>query len=93
MCLIKEKATGKIGPCLWHFLAWTLGLLLLIPLFTLLLYFLAKNSSKESSGATQIQSTDRFSVKISEDPKSFPSEKSLFLTSDLERNAEREGWR
>ena len=93
MCLIKEKATGKIGPCLWHFLAWTLGLLLLIPLFVLLLYFLAKYSSKESSGATQIHSTDRFSVKISEDPKSFPSEKSLFLTSDLERNAEREGWR
>lgn len=93
MCLIKEKATGKIGPCLWHFLAWTLGLLLLIPLFILLLYFLAKQSSKQSSVATQIQSTDGFSLKISEDPKSFPSEKSLFLTSDLERNAEREGWR
>ena len=93
MCLIKEKATGKIGPCLWHFLAWTLGLLLLIPLFILLLYFLAKHSSKQSSVATQIQSTDGFSLKISEDPKSFPSEKSLFLTSDLERNAEREGWR
>lgn len=93
MCLIKEKATGKIGPCLWHFLAWTLGLLLLIPLFILLLYFLAKHSSKESSGTAQTQSTDRFSLKISEDQKSFPSEKSLFLTRDLERNAEREGWR
>lgn len=92
MCPIKEKATAKIGPCLWHFLAWTLGLLLLIPLFILLLYFLAKHSSKESRGATQTQFADELSLEISEDPTSFPTEKSLFLTSDLERNAEREGW-
>jgi|TARA_B100001093_G_scaffold128084_1_gene120562 hypothetical protein len=88
MCLIKEKATAKIGSCLCHFFAWALGLLLVIPIFILLFYFLAKEISR-----TKIVPTpDGAPSQISGDPKSFPSEKSLFLTSHLERNAEREGW-
>ena len=46
MCLIKEKATAKIGSCLCHFFAWALGLLLVIPIFILLFYFLAKEISR-----------------------------------------------
>jgi hypothetical protein len=88
MCLIKEQATAKIGSCLWHFFAWTLGLLLLIPICILFFYFLAK----ELSRATLARSPGGAPFQISGDPKSFPSEKSLFLTSNLERNAEREGW-
>jgi hypothetical protein len=88
MCPIKGKKTGIIGHYLWHFLAWTIGLLLLIPIFILLFYFLAK----ETSRATLAPSPNGVPFRISGDSKSFPSEKSLFLTSNLERNAEREGW-
>tara|TARA_B100000900_G_scaffold116290_1_gene97897 strand:- start:173 stop:442 length:270 start_codon:yes stop_codon:yes gene_type:complete len=88
MCLIKEQATAKIGSCLCHFLAWTLGLLLVIPIYILLFYF----SAKEISRTTIVPTPNGAPPQISGDPKSFPAEKSLFLASHLERNAEREGW-
>ena len=71
MCPIKGKKTGIIGHYLWHFLAWTIGLLLLIPIFILLFYFLAK----ETSRATLAPSPNGVPFRISGDPKSFPSER------------------
>ena len=85
---IKERTTGVI----WHFLAWALGLLLLIPIFIFLFYFLAQHYSNKLSRVTPLPSANKASLQAPKAQKSLSSDKSaesLFLTSDLERNVKR----